>query len=131
MKFNLDKMKKLHIFLGLLIAFNFSMAQVVRKGGTEIATIKTPTVQCDQCKRRIENYVSREEGVQQVVVDYKKKTTKVTYLIDRTSIENVRTAIANAGYDADEVTAEPSAYEKLPACCKKTEDGGGHDKKKY
>ena len=119
-------MKKLQLLLLSLGISMLTMAQVVKKGGVEIATIKTPTVQCEECKKRIENYVSREEGVQKVVVDYKHKTTKVTYVTDRTNIENVKTAIANIGYDADDVTAEPSAYKKLPTCCKKPEDGGGH-----
>ena len=42
-----------------------------------------------------------------------------------TNIENVKTAIANAGYDADDVKADEGAYKKLPKCCKKPEDGGG------
>ncbi len=123
-------MKKL-LFLSVLFSsfFVFTKAQVVRKGAIETATIKVPSVQCDQCKDRIEKYVSREDGVQKIVVDYKRKTAKVTYLWDRTNIENVKTAIANSGYDADDVTANPESYQKLPACCKKTEDGGGHDKK--
>lgn len=104
----------------------FSQSQVpVRKGAFETATISIPTVQCEQCKDRIEKYLTREDGIQKVVVDYKKKTCKVTYLWDRTTIENIKTAIANAGYDADDVSADPEAYKKLPTCCKKPEDGGG------
>jgi copper chaperone CopZ len=123
-------MKRLQLlFLALIGLLSVSRAQVVRKGGLETATIKTPTVQCEDCKKRIESYVSREEGVQKVVVDYKKKITKVTYVVDRTTYENVKTAIANCGYDADDVTANPEAYNKLPTCCKKPEDGGGHPKK--
>jgi copper chaperone CopZ len=123
-------MKKLPLFLLAAIGlWSVSNAQVVRKGGLETATIKTPTVQCEECKKRIESYVSREEGVQKVVVDYKKKITKVTYVVDRTTYENVKTAIANSGYDADDVTANPDSYNKLPTCCKKPEDGGGHPKK--
>ena len=122
-------MKNLSLLILSLGISVFAMSQVVKKGGVEIATIKTPTVQCEECKKRIESYVSREEGVQKVDVDYKRKVTKVTYVTDRTNLENVKTAIANIGYDADDVTAEPSAYKKLPTCCKKTEDGGGHPKK--
>jgi periplasmic mercuric ion binding protein len=123
-------MKKIQLIILLLVGVSaFSMAQVVRKGGLETATIKTPTVQCEECKKRIENYLSREEGVEKVTVDYKRKTTKVTYVADRTNYENVKTAIANAGYDADDVTANPESYKKLPTCCKKPEDGGGHPKK--
>ena len=122
-------MKKTQLLLLLIIGYSIpSIAQVERKNGIETATIKTPTVQCEECKKRIESYVSREEGVQKVVVDYKKKITKVTYVVDRTTYENVKTAIANCGYDADDVTADPDAYKRLPTCCKKPEDGGGHPK---
>jgi mercuric ion binding protein len=93
------------------------------------ATIKTPTVQCQECKERIEKYLSHEEGIVKVNVDYKKKTATVTYLTDRTNVENIKALIANTGYDADDVTAEPDAYKRLPTCCKKPEDGGGHPKK--
>jgi mercuric ion binding protein len=101
----------------------------VRKGAFETATISVPTVQCEQCKDRIEKYMTREDGVTKVIVDYKKKTCKVTYLWDRTTIENIKTAIANTGYDAGDVAADPEAYKKLPTCCKKPEDGGGPEKK--
>jgi periplasmic mercuric ion binding protein len=124
-------MKKMKWLLMLITCFTvIAKAQVVRKGASETATIKIPTVQCDECKKRIESYVSREQGVQKIVVDYKKKIATVTYLWDRTSVENVKAAIANAGYDADDVTADPDAYKRLPTCCKKPEDGGGHDSKK-
>jgi mercuric ion binding protein len=83
--------------------------------------IKTPTVQCEECKERIENYLKREPGVSVVKVDYKKKTTTITFLTDRNNIEQLKTAIANAGYDADDVTADEEAYKKLPKCCKKPE----------
>ena len=118
-------MKKFAILaiVGTLIA---SIGYGQAKKAILTVTIKTPTVQCESCKKRIEDYLKREEGVQKSVVDFKKKTTKVTYVTDRTNIENIKTAIANAGYDADDVTANPESYQKLPKCCKKPEDGGGH-----
>lgn len=92
------------------------------------AKISTPTVQCDECKERIETYLKRYDGVTYVNVNVKKKETTVKYLTDRTNIENIKTAIANAGYDADDVPANPDSYKQLPKCCKKPEDGGGHPK---
>ena len=121
------------MMLSLLFLFSavatMAQTQVVRKGATETATIKVPTVQCEQCKDRIEKYLTAEEGVQKATVDYKRKTAKVVWLWDRTNVENVKTAIANVGYDADDVTANAESYQKLPTCCKKPEDGGGHEKK--
>src|SRR5215467_11637015 len=94
------------------------------------AKISTPTVQCDMCKERIETYLKRYDGVTFVDVNVKRKETTVKYLTDRTNIENIKTAIANAGYDADDIAANPDAYKDLPKCCKKPEDGGGMGKTK-
>lgn len=99
-----------------LVTLSFAQQKAVEK-----VVIKTPTVQCENCKERIESYLKREPGVSTVKVDYKKKTTTVTYLADRNNIEQLKTAIANAGYDADDVTADEDAYKKLPKCCKKPE----------
>ena len=117
-------MKRLKLLALLTIAVS-TLASAQAKKGAQTVTIKTPTVQCESCKKRIETYMSREDGVTKVVVDYKRKTTKVTYLTERTNIENIKTAIANVGYDADDVTANEESYKKLPTCCKKPEDGGG------
>ena len=99
-----------------LATLSFAQQKAVDK-----VVIQTPTVQCEECKERIENYLKREPGVSVVKVDYKKKTTTITFLTDRNNIEQLKTAIANAGYDADDITADEEAYKKLPKCCKKPE----------
>lgn len=96
----------------LLTAASFSQSKSPKK-----AVIQTPTVQCDACKSRLENRLMREEGIVSLVADPKKHTVTVIYLPDRTNIENIKTAIANQGYDADDVTAEPDSYKRLPATC--------------
>lgn len=101
----------------------------ISKAQVKTVTIKIPTVQCESCQQRIENTLARTEGVAKYTVSYKNKTAKVTFWTDRTNIENVKTAIANAGYDADDVTADAEAYKRLPTCCKKPADGGGGEKK--
>lgn len=120
---------KQFIVLALLIAGSVSagFSQTAKKG-IQTVTISTPTVQCEMCKKRIEKYMIREEGVQKVDVDYKKKKTKVTFVAERTNIENIKTAIANVGYDAEDVSANEESYNELPKCCKKPEDGGGMEK---
>ena len=92
----------------------FAQQKAVQK-----VVIQTPTVQCEMCKEKNEKYLGREPGISSVKVDYKKKTTTVSFLTDRNNIEQVKTAIANAGYDADDISAEETAYNKLPKCCKK------------
>ncbi|WP_160715691.1 heavy-metal-associated domain-containing protein [Chitinophaga solisilvae] len=117
------------VVLLLVAAVGMATAQQKKKS-LLTAKISTPTVQCESCKNRIERYMSQEEGVESVKVDIKKHITTIKYWDDRTNIENVKTGIANAGYDADNITANPESYSKLPTCCKKPEDGGGMDKGK-
>ena len=119
-------MKKF-LFLTIAIA-GFSVFVSAQTKPVQTAKIKTPTVQCDMCKERIETYLKRYDGVTYVNVNVKRKETTVKFLTDRTNIENIKTAIANAGYDADDVPANPDSYKGLPKCCKKPEDGGGMGK---
>jgi copper chaperone CopZ len=105
-----------------------AFSQATPKKGLQTVTISTPTVQCEMCKNRIEKYMIREEGVSKVNVDYKHKKTKVTYYAERTNVENIKTAIANVGYDADDITANKESYDKLPKCCQKPAGGGGAPK---
>jgi copper chaperone CopZ len=119
------------VMVMLLAAVGTATMAQSKKGTLVTAKISTPTVQCEQCKDRIEKYMLQEEGIASTKVDVKKHITTVKFFTDRTNIENVKTAIANAGYDADNVTANPETYAKLHTCCKKPEDGGGHPDKKH
>lgn len=92
-------------------------------------TIKTPQVSCDQCKKIIEDYMSHEDGILKCTADWRKKIVVVKYSTSRTNIENIKTTIANIGFDAGDVTANPDSYKSLPLYCKKPEDGGGPPKK--
>lgn len=102
-----------------IFAFFIGLVSMAQQKKPVTVKVNTPTVQCDMCKKKIEEYLMYEEGITKVVVDYRQKKTTVTYLTDRTNLENIKTAIANTGYDADEIKAAPDAYQKLPKCCKK------------
>jgi periplasmic mercuric ion binding protein len=103
----------------VLIAFlGLSLASIAQQKVNGKAVINTPGATCDVCKDRIENYLSRQYGITSVKVDTKKKTTTVTWITDRTNIEEVKTNIANAGFDADDVTAEETSFNRLPRECK-------------
>lgn len=112
-------------FLSLLVVVGFSLGSSAQTKAVQTVKISTPTVQCESCKNRIETYLKRYNGVSTVNVNYKKKETTVKYITDRINEEEIKAAIANAGYDANDVKANPDSYKRLPECCKKPEDGGG------
>lgn len=111
------------ISLSLLLALcavstGFSQQQKV----SGKAVIKTPTVLCDVCKERLEFFISHEAGVTSVKVNTRQKTTTVTWLNDRTTLENIKVAIANLGYDADDIEAEEGSFKRLPKDCRLHKD---------
>ena len=116
------------IILSALLICSIALTTSAQVKSVETAKIKTPTVQCQECKDRIETYLKRYDGITLVNVSFKRKETTVKYLTSRINIEEIKTAIANAGYDADDVAANPDSYTRLPICCKKPEDGGGAKK---
>ena len=102
--------------VALLFSVSAGFAQQQKVSGKAI--IKTPTVQCDVCKDRVEFFIGREYGVTSVKVNIKQKTTTVTWLNDRTTLENIKVAIANLGFEADDIEAEESAVKRLPKDCR-------------
>jgi copper chaperone CopZ len=96
----------------------FSAAGYGQQKKSDTLEIKTSAV-CGMCKDRIEGGMAFEKGVKSVILDSETKVATLVYNPSKTSPEQLRKAISKLGYDADEVPADPKAYEKLPACCKK------------
>jgi copper chaperone CopZ len=80
--------------------------------------IKTSAV-CEMCKARIERNLAFEKGVKEANLDVSTKVVTIKYNPAKTDIAKLKANITKTGYDADEVTADPKGYEKLPSCCKK------------
>ena len=105
------------IGLFCLTTASFAQYQQTQKAVGK-AVIKTPTILCEKCQEKVEFFISHTEGVSSVAVNIRKHTTTVTWLNDRTTLENIKTAIANLGYDADDIEAEEYAFKRLPKECK-------------
>ena len=99
-----------------LLAFTFSTNAQVKV--VDKAIINVPGLHCDLDKDRIERSIFRMDGLGKYKIDVKKKTIMVTWLTDRTNLETIKAEIANAGYDADNVTAEEGALKRIPAGCR-------------
>jgi periplasmic mercuric ion binding protein len=94
------------------------MAQTKNKtANIQTIQIKTSAI-CEMCKETIEKAASKESGVKKATLDVKTKICTVQYDNTKTTPEKIRLAISNSGYDADEVKANKTAYNKLSPCCK-------------
>jgi periplasmic mercuric ion binding protein len=108
-------MKSFVLLFSLMTAF--SLKSPAQQKAIMKAVISTPGVQCEVCKTRIENHLLHEDGMSSVRADYRKHTVTVAWFTDRTNLENIKTELANMGYDADDVTADADAYKRLPKTC--------------
>jgi copper chaperone CopZ len=67
---------------------------------------------------RLEDGLNYMKGVIFAEFDLASRNVTVKYNPKKTTPEALKKTISNLGYDADEVKADPQAYEKLPSCCK-------------
>ncbi len=112
----------------MIVLMGFAFTSSAQTKAQQTVKISTPSVQCEMCKKKIETYLNRYDGIALATVNIKRKETTVKFLSDRINKEEIKAAISNSGYDADEVTAFEDAYKRLPLCCKKPADGGGMKK---
>ncbi|MEZ5013716.1 MAG: heavy metal-associated domain-containing protein [Chitinophagales bacterium] len=103
-------------FLMVFLSFGKLFAQ--DNTGKQYVEIKT-SAQCGSCKATIEKALLNVDGVKSATLDLDTKVVAVKYSGDKTNVEALKNAITAAGYDADEVPADPQAYEQLHSCCKK------------
>lgn len=112
------------IFLSILLAVCSLSLQAQSK--TQTIVIKT-SMYCDHCKAcgscggRLEKVVYDIKGVKRLDISEGDSTLKIVYNTEKTTAEDIRLAISKAGYDADDVKADPQAYAALDECCKKPE----------
>ncbi len=115
------KTLKNSISLGVLFLLIMPLAlfaQVKKKSKTEKVEIQTSAI-CGQCKDRLEKNLAFEKGVKSVSLDDETKIITIEYKRGKNDKEKLKKAISKIGYDADDVPADPKAYDRLPDCCKK------------
>ncbi len=127
--------KKIFLILLIAISVNKLSAQVMA-AKPEWVTIKTPNIRCWECKDKlekwliVENKANMQSGLLQWKFNLLNGEIRFQYLPDRVTVDEIRIALNNAGFDADDEKAEESAYKKLPPICKRNEEGGGPQKGK-
>ncbi len=106
------------IQLTIIAFFAFCLNTTAQQKVNAKAVIYTPGMLTEDCKAKIEQSLFKQYGILSYKADLKKKTVTVAWLTDRTDIEQIKTMIANVGFDADDVTADETAYKKLSPSCK-------------
>lgn len=73
---------------------------------------------CDQCKKRIEKAAYSVSGVKSADWNMDDHTLHLILNEQKSSLTDVKNAIAKVGHDTDDVKATDADYEQLHVCCK-------------
>lgn len=73
---------------------------------------------CDQCKKRIEKAAFSVPGVKSAEYHIDDQTLHLILNEQKSSVMDVKNAVAKAGHDTDEVKATEKDYQNLHHCCK-------------
>ena len=96
----------------------FVQDSVVNADGTVTIKILTSS-ECEMCKDALEKAMAYEKGVVSSELNVDTKIFTVTYKPEKTNSIKIKRAVNLTGYDADNMPADPKAYQNIPACCKK------------
>jgi mercuric ion binding protein len=107
--------KSLLMFIFMLMMFNGVQAQE-KQQKFQTVVIMTSS-ECGDCKERIEGALNYTKGVIFAELDVLTKQVTVKFATKKITLQQVKEAIAEIGYDADDVKAVPAAQKKLPKCC--------------
>lgn len=120
-------MKKIIVAVLFLIVSHTASAQSAK---AEWVILKSNNLKCWECKDVLDKYLTKEKentegGIVQWKINLLQGEVCIQFLPDRTSADEVRAAVNNAGFDTDKEKALDEAYKKLPPSCKRAEEGGG------
>jgi len=120
-------MKKIIVFASLIFSCYTVTAQSAK---AEWVILKSNNLKCWECKDVLDKYLTKEKentegGIVQWKINLLQGEVRIQFLPDRTSADEVRTAVNNAGFDTDNEKALDEAYKKLPPNCKRAAEGGG------
>jgi len=114
-------MKKIFFLLTGILGIAFSV-----QAGSKITRIKVKaSIYCDHCQKcescgkRLETAVYGVKGVKRMDIDPGSKTVEVIYNADKATPDQIREAIAAAGFDADGLKGNAKVYEQWDDCCKR------------
>lgn len=112
-------LKTFVLAVSLFFFSNFVSAQKI----TQKVVIKT-FLHCDHCKecetcgQKFKTEMLKIKGVKMYELDDKAMTFTIYYNSKKTTLQAIKDGISKLGYDADDVKANPEAYESLDGCCK-------------
>ncbi|UUF15990.1 MULTISPECIES: heavy-metal-associated domain-containing protein [Flavobacterium] len=105
------------ILIAMMTFLGFSTQAQTKKNKNLKYTVEV-NGNCEQCKKRIEKAAFGVPGVKTASWDISTHQLTVILNEEKSSPQDLNTAIAKVGHDTKEVKATDADYENLHSCCK-------------
>jgi periplasmic mercuric ion binding protein len=110
------KLKIMKVLLSIMMLF--LMTEMTSAQTSKVSTVLIQTsAECNSCKVRLEDKLNYTSGVKYAELNLEDKKLKVKFNTKKITLDEIRQIIAQVGYDADSVKANPKSVKNLPACC--------------
>ena len=107
-----------NIFLIIVLAFVGMSAQAQETKSKNAKHTIEVNGNCEQCKKCIEKAAYSVSGVKSAVWNIEDHKLTMILNEEKTSVSDVKSAIAKVGHDTEETKATDKDYEGLHHCCK-------------
>ena len=107
-----------NLFLGMMLVLVTLSAQAQEKKNKNAKYTIEVNGNCEQCQRRIQKASFSVNGVKTAVWSIETHKLDLTLNEEKTSIVDVKKAIAKVGHDTDAVKSTQEDYDNLHHCCK-------------
>ena len=108
-------MKNLILVVVVFFAgFSIQAQQKVNKNAKYVIEVSG---NCEQCQNRIQKAAYSVSGVKSAVWSIETHQLSLILNEEKTTILAVKTAIAKAGHDSEDIKATAESYGKLSGCC--------------
>lgn len=112
-------MKRILIVFAILLFSSQSFAQKIQKAVIQTTIDCTHCKECETCGQLFAKSMYKISGLKTFTLDADKAELTVYFNPKKTDLLSIKQSVAKLGYRADDIPAEPAAYEALDACCKK------------
>jgi periplasmic mercuric ion binding protein len=114
-------LKSIFLLFAVFLFSNTTLSQEkITKGKAVIKTFFNcdHCAACETCGLKFKTEMLKIKGLKMYELDDKKMTFTVYFNTKKTDLQTIKIAISNLGFDADEIKADQTAYQKLDGCCK-------------
>ncbi len=106
-----------NIVLGMMLLFVSLSTQAQEKKNKNAKYTFEVNGNCEQCQKRIQKAAFSVSGVKSAVWDEESHNLTVILNEEKSSVLDVKKAVAKAGHDTEEEKTTADVYDKLPGCC--------------